>query len=51
MPPTQRLEDYLDLISAIEATCEALQMAVLIEGYLPPPDRGSNYSRSRRIQA
>ncbi len=38
MPPTQRLEDYLDLISAIEATCEALQMEVLIEGYLPPPD-------------
>ena len=38
MPPAQRIEDYLDLISSIEATCEALQMEVIIEGYLPPPD-------------
>jgi len=38
MPPTQRLEDYLDLVSAIEQTCEKLSMPVLLEGYLPPPD-------------
>lgn len=38
MPPTQRLEDYLDLIEAIEATCAALNLPVIIEGYLPPPD-------------
>ncbi len=38
MPPTQRLDDYLDLISAIEDTCEALRVPVIIEGYLPPPD-------------
>ncbi len=38
MPPAQRMEDYLDLISSMEATCEALQMEVIIEGYLPPPD-------------
>lgn len=38
MPPTQRLEDYLDLVEAIEATCAALEIPVLLEGYLPPPD-------------
>ncbi len=38
MPPAQRIEDYLDLIASIESTCEALQMEVIIEGYLPPPD-------------
>ncbi|MGB0600017.1 MAG: DUF2126 domain-containing protein [Rubripirellula sp.] len=38
MPPTQRAEDYLDLIAAIEKTCVQLQLPVLIEGYLPPPD-------------
>ncbi len=38
MPPTQRLEDYLDLISAIEDTCIKLDLPVIIEGYMPPPD-------------
>jgi uncharacterized protein (DUF2126 family) len=38
MPPTQRMEDYLDLISAIEDTCAELKLPVIIEGYLPPPD-------------
>lgn len=38
MPPVQRLEDYLDLTSAIELTAERLQMPVVIEGYLPPGD-------------
>lgn len=38
LPPCQRLEDYLDLISTIETTCAALQLPVIIEGYLPPPD-------------
>lgn len=38
MPPTQRIEDYLELISAIEATCEALQLEIVVGGYLPPPD-------------
>ncbi len=38
LPPTQRLEDYLDLVSAIEQTCRELQLPVIIEGYLPPPD-------------
>ncbi|MEM6692692.1 MAG: transglutaminase family protein, partial [Planctomycetota bacterium] len=38
MPPTQRLEDYLDLVSAIETACEATGLPVVIEGYPPPTD-------------
>ncbi|KAA5544409.1 transglutaminase family protein [Roseiconus nitratireducens] len=38
MPPTQRLEDYLDLVAAIEETCADLEIPVVLEGYLPPPD-------------
>ena len=38
MPPLPLLEDYLDLLSAIEATAEALQMRIVLEGYPPPRD-------------
>jgi len=38
MPPVERLEDYLDLIAAIEATSHATTYPVVIEGYLPPHD-------------
>ncbi|TWT82260.1 hypothetical protein CA13_37220 [Planctomycetes bacterium CA13] len=38
MPPTQRLEDYLDLVNAVELTCKTLNISVILEGYLPPPD-------------
>jgi uncharacterized protein (DUF2126 family)/transglutaminase-like putative cysteine protease len=38
MPPTESAEDYLDLIAAIEATAEELNMPIAIEGYMPPPD-------------
>ncbi|HAN99935.1 MAG TPA: IMP dehydrogenase, partial [Planctomycetaceae bacterium] len=38
MPPVERLEDYLDLIEAIERTAAKLRMPVVIEGYLPPDD-------------
>src|SRR5256714_8752001 len=38
MPPVEKLEDYLELISAIEATAEELQLQVHVEGYAPPFD-------------
>ncbi|OLE80466.1 MAG: IMP dehydrogenase [Acidobacteria bacterium 13_1_20CM_2_65_9] len=38
MPPVQAIEDYLDLVAAIEATSRALGMRVLLEGYPPPSD-------------
>ncbi len=38
MPPVERLEDYVDLLAAVEATADELHMPVVIEGYLPPID-------------
>jgi uncharacterized protein (DUF2126 family) len=38
MPPLQQLEDYLDLLSAIEATAAGLGMKIVLEGYPPPRD-------------
>ncbi len=38
MPPLSLLEHYLDLIAAVEATAEALNMPVIVEGYEPPRD-------------
>lgn len=38
MPPTETLEDYLDLVWVIEQTAIDLNMPVVIEGYLPPRD-------------
>ncbi|MGI4776711.1 MAG: DUF2126 domain-containing protein [Janthinobacterium lividum] len=38
MPPLARLEDYLDLVSAIEVTSEQLGLKVVMEGYPPPRD-------------
>ncbi|MBX9612114.1 MAG: transglutaminase family protein, partial [Burkholderiales bacterium] len=38
MPPLARLEDYLDLISAVEATASELGLRVVLEGYPPPRD-------------
>ncbi|WP_309385802.1 DUF2126 domain-containing protein [Cerasicoccus frondis] len=39
MPPTPSIEDYIDLLTAIETTAGELNMPVVIEGYLPPLDR------------
>jgi len=38
VPPQQHIQDYLDVITAIEVTAFALQMPVLVEGYPPPHD-------------
>jgi uncharacterized protein (DUF2126 family)/transglutaminase-like putative cysteine protease len=38
MPPVSSAEDYLDLVSAVEATAEALSQPVMFEGYEPPRD-------------
>ncbi len=38
MPPLARLEDYLDLLSAVEATASALGVQIVLEGYPPPRD-------------
>ena len=38
LPYTPVISDYLDLIAAIEDTCQHLGMPVWLEGYTPPPD-------------
>jgi uncharacterized protein (DUF2126 family) len=38
MPPLERLEDYLDLLAAVEATAAELKVKIVLEGYPPPRD-------------
>lgn len=38
MPPLSELDDYLELVTAIEATAADLHTPVLMEGYEPPSD-------------
>ncbi len=38
MPPTERAEDYLQLVAAVEATAGELGQPVMLEGYEPPRD-------------
>jgi uncharacterized protein (DUF2126 family) len=38
LPPIGALEDYLDLVSRVEATASTLSLPVLLEGYPPPHD-------------
>lgn len=38
MPPLQLLDDYLELVTAIETTAEQLDIPIVMEGYPPPRD-------------
>ena len=38
MPPLEKLEQYLELLAAIEATAEELKLQLVLEGYPPPRD-------------
>jgi uncharacterized protein (DUF2126 family)/transglutaminase-like putative cysteine protease len=38
MPPVERVDDYLDLVAAVEDTARASKLKVRLEGYTPPFD-------------
>jgi len=38
MPPLEAVDEYLELVAAVEATAQTLGMRVLLEGYPPPSD-------------
>jgi uncharacterized protein (DUF2126 family) len=38
MPPAETLEDYLQLVAALEAAAASLSQPVMLEGYEPPRD-------------
>ncbi|MEY3886882.1 MAG: hypothetical protein RL650_974 [Pseudomonadota bacterium] len=38
MPPLARLEDYLNLLNAVETTAQKLGVKIVLEGYSPPRD-------------
>ena len=43
LPPVACLEDFVDLIAAIEETAAELHLPILLEGYKPPHDHRLNH--------
>ena len=38
MPPTRTVDEYLEIVAAVEASAQALGQPVILEGYEPPSD-------------
>ena len=45
MPPVERVDDYLELLAAAEATAREMNLPIHIEGYAPPHDPRLNVIR------
>jgi uncharacterized protein (DUF2126 family) len=45
MPPTPRLEDYVELVNAVESVAQAQRQPIVMEGYEPPRDPRLQYFR------
>ncbi|MDZ4760245.1 MAG: transglutaminase family protein [Alphaproteobacteria bacterium] len=45
MPPVERIEDYLELVTAAETSARKHGLPIHIEGYAPPPDPRINVIR------
>ena len=45
MPPARRLEDYLEVVRAVEAVAKSQSQPVVLEGYEPPADPRLNLFR------